>query len=622
MLDRHMDRPAHHDLLVRSEEVRQAEAEAPGSKGGGDRDRYDGQSLTAAGHRHDSPWPGGWTAAPALIGYLALAVLLFANTWVHPGGAWVGNIGDPHLFIWYLGWVPHQLGQLHNPLYTDHILYPGGANLMWNTAILAPAVLAWPITGAFGPVVAYNVLITLALALSAWFAYLAARRFLPGHALPAGVGLLYGFSPYMAAQARGHLHMVIAVFPPLALILLHEILVRQRRSPVLLGTLLGGAAAVQLLTGEEVLAMTALAAAAGVGLLALLHPDEVAARAPRALAALGVAVLLFTVFASYPLAFQLFGPRRVGGLLQQPNVYVNDLLGFVVPPSPMALSWSGSVAVTSHFTGNVAENDAYVGLPLLLLFGAAAALFWRRPFVRWATLLTVGLAVLSMGPHLHVGGFDTGLHLPWSAFSHLPLLDSAVPSRLMMLAFLGAGLVVAELVLAGAATGGWRRAVTAVATALALVPLLPHWPYASTTMDVPAFFEPGGGVDNVPAGSVALVTPISTNLSSTAMLWQSVAGYRFKMPSGEAFVPGPSLGPPESHLKDTLTTLDRGGAAPATPSDMAQTRRDLAALGVATVIAGPSPGQDRLVAYLTEVVGRPPEQSGGVDVWWDVERGG
>jgi hypothetical protein len=578
--------------------------------------------MSAAGHRQDFRWPGVLAApAAALGGYVALAVLLFATSWAHPADAWVGSIGDPHLFIWYLGWVPHQLGQLHNPLFTDHILYPGGANLMWNTAVLVPGVLAWPITSVFGPVVAYNVLVTLALALSAWFAYLAARRFLPGHGLAAGVGLLYGFSPYMVAQAHGHLHVVLAAFPPLALILLDEIVVRQRRSPVLLGALLGGAAALQLLTSEEILAMTVVAGAAGLALLALLHPGEVADRAPRALGALGVAALLFAVLAAYPLGFQFLGPRRVIGLLQPPNVYVNDLLGFVIPPGSMALSWSGSVAVTGRFTGNMAENDAYLGLPLLIVFGIAAVVRWRRPFVRWATLLTVGLAVLSLGPHLHVAGVDTRLHLPWAVFGRVPLLASTVPSRLMLLGFLGAGLVVADLVAASTATGRRRPWLVAAAALLALVPLLPRWPYPSTNLDVPAFFEPGGAVEHVPAGSVALVTPISTNLSSTAMLWQSVAGYRFRMPTGEAFVPGPSLGPPESHLKDTLTVLDRGGAVPATPSEVAQTRRDLAALGVGTVIAGPSPGQERLVAYLTEVVGRPPERSGGVDVWWDVQRG-
>src|SRR5207249_3259302 len=186
------------------------------------------------------------------------AVLLFASTWAHPAAAWIGDDRDPHLLIWYLGWVPRQLGSGHNPLFTTYVDYPAGANLMWNPAIFAPATLLWPVTAAFGPVVSYNVLATAAVALSAWCGFLAVRRLVTNDLFAGVAGLLYGFSPYMVAQSTRHLHVTLAVFPPIALILLHEVLVRQRRSPVLMGALLGGAAAVQLLTSEEILATTAL----------------------------------------------------------------------------------------------------------------------------------------------------------------------------------------------------------------------------------------------------------------------------------------------------------------------------------------------------------------------------
>ena len=37
-----------------------------------------------------------------------------------------------------------------------------------------------------------------------------------------------------------------------------------------------------------------------------------------------------------------------------------------------------------------------------------------------------------------------------------------------------------------------------------------------------------------------------------------------------------------------------------------------------TVVAGPSPGQSRIVEYFTALLGRPPDKSGGVAVWWNV----
>jgi len=130
-------------------------------------------------------------------------------------------------------------------------------------------------------------------------------------------------------------------------------------------------------------------------------------------------------------------------------------------------------------------------------------------------------------------------------------------------------------------------------------------------------------VASLAPGSVVLVTPIADGGSlSTPMYWQATAGYRFRMPAGEVFVPGPSLGPrPPSHLEATLAALDRGSEPPTSPADRAETRHELAALGVRTVVVGPSRGHDRVVRYLTSVLDRPPVRSGGVDVWWDVSTG-
>src|SRR6202140_5809642 len=127
--------------------------------------------------------------------YAVLAFTTFASTWISPVGSWIGSPKGPQLFIWYLGWIPHQLGMGQNPLFTDHLAYPHGANLMWNTSMIFPAVLLWPVTAAFGPVVAYNLLITAGIALSAWCGFLAARLFLDRQLMCGVAGLIYGFSP-------------------------------------------------------------------------------------------------------------------------------------------------------------------------------------------------------------------------------------------------------------------------------------------------------------------------------------------------------------------------------------------------------------------------------------------
>ena len=562
--------------------------------------------------------PHARLAGIALLVYVILAVIVFAGVWVNPTGAWVGDNKDPKLFIWYLGWIPHELAQWHNPLVTDYLSYPPGVNLMWNTSLVFPALVLWPVTAIFGPVAAYNALMTGAIALSAWLGFVAAHRFLDRSPVCLFAGFLYGFSPGMMAQATGHPHAMIGLFPPLALIIGHEILVLQRLRPVLVGGLAGIAAALQLLTGEEVLATTALIGMLGVVLLALMHRRSVAKRLPYVAKAVGAAVVSFALLAAYPLAVQFFGPQRVSGDVQRPDVYVSDLLAFVVP-NHVLLHSSATTEIVSHFTGNSTEDNAYVGLPLMVLFGLALVAGWRRPSIRWAGMLTIVIAVLSLGPHAHLFGQTTPVWLPWSAVAWLPLMGNAVPSRLMLIAFLGVGIVVGNLwVVRDHSTIRWRLGTSALLVA-GLVSVVPAIPATSTTASVPSFFQPGGSVESIPAGSVVLVTPFSSRQSTDAMFWQTVARYRFRMPEGDAFTPGPYLGPHPSHIQASLDALDQGQTVALSPSERDQALRDLAAFRVTAIVAGPSPGRDAIVAYITSVVGTPPQQTEGVDVWWHVQ---
>jgi hypothetical protein len=547
--------------------------------------------------------PSAWVA---LLIYSLVAVALFSSTWVDPAATWIGSPKDPGLFIWYLGWIPHQLSLGQNPLFTDHLSYPLGVNLMWNTSMIFPALLLWPVTALFGPVVAYNVLITAGLALSAWFGFLAARRFVDRPAACFVAGLVYGFSPALIAQALGHPHVMVSLFPPIALILGHEILVRRHMHPAAAGALAGVTAALQLLTGEELLAATLVIAAVGVALLALVHRDEVRAALPYAAKAAGAALGVFALLAAYPLGFQFLGPQRVFGTVQQPDIYVSDLLAFVVPSNFI------------HFTGNTTENGAYVGLPLLVLFGAGLVVGWRKASIRWIGLMALVVAVLSLGPHLHVNGNVTQVVLPWAAVASLPLMGSALPARLMAIGFLGIGIVVAEsCARAIAAARPWRIA-TAVMLLAGLVAIVPSLPYPSVPAAAPTFFTTGGDVGRITSGSVVLVTPFSSHQSADAMYWQAVADYRFRMPEGDAFTPGPYLGPHPSFLESALDALDAGHTVTVTPDVRNLALADLKAFGVTAIVAAPSRGQSAIVGFLTEIEGEAPVDDGGVKVWWQL----
>jgi hypothetical protein len=569
-----------------------------------------------AGRRRSVPW-----SLIVLCANCLLAVVLFWTAWAHPTSSWIGDGRDPNILVWDLAWTPHNLGLPHpHPLVSDFIMYPSGVNLMWTVSLVFPALVLWPVTALAGPLVAFNLLATGALAISSWLAYLVVRRYACHEPVAAVAGMVYGFSPYMVLQSLGHTHVTIGVLPPLAWLLLDELLVRRRRHPAPVGVLLGAAGAAQLLTSTEILATTALVAAVGIGLLALLHRSQVGSVLPRAALGVAVAVPSFLVLAAYPLKVMFFGTQRVVGTIEPPNVYVADLLSFVTPPGYRFPGAVQALGIAVRFTGNGVETGgAYIGISGLVILALALVVGWRSDVVRFAGLLSTSVMVLALGPSLHVNGHVTGVPLPWALVQVLPLMGGALPARLMLFAWLGVAVVLGA-VAGRLISSGWPRAMAAIgASAVFLIPIFPTPPLLTTPVTAPGFFSAGGQVTRIPQGSVALVTPFSNVGSSTAMYWQASADFRFRMPEGEAFVPGPSLSPPPSDLQQDLVTLDAGTYPPATPAD----ERGLALANlrqwhVDTIVVGPSPGEGRIVAFFTRVTGRRPERTGGVWVWWNV----
>ena len=81
---------------------------------------------------------------------------------------------------------------------------------MDNTTMPLVGALGTPITLIFGPIATFNIMLNLALASSAMTFYLMARRFIRWRQAALVGGLLYGFSPFVAAEGRAHLFLIVA----------------------------------------------------------------------------------------------------------------------------------------------------------------------------------------------------------------------------------------------------------------------------------------------------------------------------------------------------------------------------------------------------------------------------
>jgi len=552
----------------------------------------------------------------------------------------IGFGPDPRLFIWDLGWTPFAVSHGHNPLVTNYLDYPDGMNLLWSNSGPLVTALLWPISAARGVIVAYNTALTAGVTLSAWSAFLVLRRFVR-HPIAAFLGgLVYGFSPFVLAHALSQPHLVVVVLPPVIFLMLHEILVEQRRPAILLGGLLGVVASAQLLISEEILASMIFTSILAVALLAALYPKQVRPRAGYAAVALVTAAATSLVLCAFPLAVQFFGPQHVGRALNPAGFYVSDLAGFVIPGPLQWLAPAVAQTVSTRFTGNLAEWHAYLGVPLLAVILYTARRFWHTGLVKVVSLLALTLALLSLGPTVHVAGVTTPIPVAvfaavfllvrktapalllmltlvsgWAALAILPVFSNAYPGRLMLYVFFFAGLLFAmfvDLML----TAPIRPRVWAVAASVAVIlTLAPAFPFPSTPMPVPDFFTTTVR-DRVPEGSVALVAPYAYAWDDRAMVWQSAAGMWFRMPEGYGTVPGPTVNAPPTALGSLMMGIDQGLPYDGL-SDSArdQLRRDLAGWSVRTVVIGPMEHEENMVRLFRDLLQREPEITGGVYVW-------
>jgi hypothetical protein len=252
----------------------------------------------------------------------------------------------------------------------------------------------------------------------------------------------------------------------------------------------------------------------------------------------------------------------------------------------------------------------------------------RSALVRIAAVITVAMAVLSMGPRLHVTGRST-IPLPWSWIAELPLMGHLLPVRLSVFTDLGVALLLAygighrvrrptrkQLTVRAAATG---------AVVLSLLPSATLLDALSAPVVAPAYFT-SSEVQRIPEGSVALVAPWTVDTrNDDPQVWQALAGFRYRMPSGYAYLPtgdgGLHTGIHEDLLESTLHDITFGrGETPelSQPAVRAELTRDLEQHDVRTVIVGPMEHQSRMLYFLEALFRRAPEHHGGVYVWYDV----
>ena len=558
----------------------------------------------------------------ALAGYVALSVLVLIQLWISPSGRVLAANDDDHgFFLFVLAHGERVLFHGANPLFSDRMNVPDGVNMMANTTVLALSLPMAPVTHFLGAGVALVSLLTLGLAGTAFAWYWVLSRHLVTSRLAAAIGGLWcGFAPTMVSHANAHINFVAQFVVPF--IVWQVLRLREPGRAVRGGIVLGLLVVLQVFINEEILLFTALTLVVFVIAYAVLRPRVVAEVAPRFAAGLGVAVVTALVPLAYPLWFQFTGPQSYSGQPFEPGKFVTDLLAI---GAYARQSLAGNGVVARALSVSPTEDNTFFGVPMLVMLGVAVVMLWHNLAARAAAIAGLLLLLVSMGPELRVGGYDTGLPLPFALISHVPVIDLVSVTRFGMVPATIIGVLLALSADRVPLLTSRRRVAFWVGLAVAIVPVLPK-PLPVVAADpLPPFIAQQLWRPYVPDGRTLVTVPMPEVTTGRAgMRWFALSGLDYAVPRGyfmgPANPPGNLTGSWNAAPRPTADLLRIAGAYGRMPvltdADRQAAIADLTYWRAAVVVLVPgTPNHDLLQKIVTDLLGKAPRQAGGVWLW-------
>lgn len=585
--------------------------------------------------------------------------MLYSVAWAAPSTRTIGAGGDGPDFVWFLAWMPFALEHHLNPLFTTYMNTPRGVNLAWQTPAPLITLLASPLTVWAGPIVAYNVVVTVGVAVSAWTLMIVTARWVAKLWTAFLAGALFLISPYVGGQALEHPFLVAVPFIPLGMLWVDSAVVHGRQPALRAGLLLASVVVAEFYCSEETAVGLILVLALGLVCLWLTTRRRLRDRSrwlmlTAAIASTGVAICVMPY-----VLWQALGPVKVGVPIIPPTLDVARLSSFAIPGPITWLTVPRLQGLTEGRFYNVFDFGTYLGVPCLALMAYTTWRRWSDALIRTLAILLAAVMVLSLGATLHITGSNTHFPLPGWLLLHIPAFGQVLPVRLALFEDILAATLIAVGLDGVATEREWWGVPAAVLTAVAIAATwLPLFPYPATERHTPTFFRSHG----FKQGATLFVVPFSQNVSTAEpMLWQAVADFRFRMvdgyftrtsglwPSGKprAFYHGPAL----NYLTWDIWTLEHLGRAPvgltraelgfepigvwrgplSRPSGRSQVIVDprlrrfvgryLTARRVEVVVLAPTPGRASLLRFFSDIFGFGPQRENGV-VEWRVPHGG
>ncbi len=336
----------------------------------------------------------------AVLGlYVLLALAATHPLWQNLNGAVPGDVGDPVLNTYLIGWDTRALVNDPAHLFDAGIFYPLTGTLAYSENLIGSALIALPVALLTGePTAAYNFVFLSGFVLSGFGMYLLMLSLTRNRLAAFLAGAAFAFAPYRMASLA-HIQLVTVQWLPLALLALRRVVraddypgqrvfARRRRAVALLVVFTWWQIAASLHGG--------LFLALALAVAALMHADRWRVwLSPRLLIGV-VALALAVVPLAAPYAAILpelranRPPDGANAFLAQPGDWLT--------PYPLNRFYGRMVPLSPRRDGFSEEAFLFMGAAVPVL-AALGLLFGRRTDRRWliifSALLVLSLALAS-----------------------------------------------------------------------------------------------------------------------------------------------------------------------------------------------------------------------------------
>ncbi|NNN21837.1 MAG: hypothetical protein HKL80_07550 [Acidimicrobiales bacterium] len=466
------------------------------------------------------------------------------NAWMDPTTQMNCGCGDPGVFMWFIAWNAHAIDAGLNPFSTHAIWFPNGANLLDSNSVFFISLISYPFTKLGGPILSFNIALTLSPVVSAISMSMLAMRITKSPLASFVGGFIYGFNPYvLGAMAFGDLQLSFAFFLPLLLVIIFD-LATKKRGVIASATFAALLIICQYLTSQEIL-LASLLIVILCGPIVYLFSMKFFDL--KLFIKFGILVLvIFIVVDGAMVLYSLIGPNSVHSTpVPYPWQWGMGFRGLWSAPS--RTPHGDPLSLLFGFSGAVKPDSEYFGSILLVLLLLCIISGFKDRILLAASCSLVIAFLLTLGSPNTVNSPKQVHFLPWWLMLHLPFVRLIFPTHLVIFVWFFAAIIFARAVkrLTEKSQTSDRLAflrrpeavlllllLSATQVAFALDPVIP-----TTRVSAPSWLAT---IPKSKVNSVVILSPLGNLYTSTPMVFQALDGFKFNLVGAYGvFEPGP-----------------------------------------------------------------------------------